>query len=592
MPPAAPASAASTVASGTNVSSTTPSTAATSTPSAATPASSSSASSPTVVSSASSRSNYADNVSTLTSANKSLGPQVQNVAVVGSNGKTTYYSGVAAGLAAYQSSMGAAPTSSATAPPPSSSNNNTGGGSNNNSGGTSTAPINNGSNSGAATDTSAAAGAAGSPASGATANGGAAGGAAGGAGAAANGGAGATRGTSTTGQATAGKDANGNAVGATGYDGNTDPGSVFYNTGISPALQTEYQSSLDSQDQAVSSAQATLASATSTYSEDQAGTNPAAIAAATAIQQQYAVLIQAMQAKNAQLIGRANSAVGAFGGLGVMDQSFMSDEMDLASQRLASIVAEEQSAIIKSNQAYESGDLKAFNDATTELKDAKDDKVTTLNKLLTAANDQVKNVQAQAKIDAANTKTKQANDIAASTKGAPGMVTALQNAGVKSLDDPSVANYIQAYATAYGISDIGILTGALSTAWQTAEKTNSTIAHTNAETIKTQTTSGAGTTKVKGGTDAGYTYTADDVTAAKNILQQGGNGYAAAGSDGYSDPGAYTSLMNSWVSLGGTVAGFAKVFPPKTYVNPTSYGLLPAAIQPKKSAATTSAYTT
>lgn len=89
-----------------------------------------------------------------------------------------------------------------------------------------------------------------------------------------------------------------------------------------------------------------------------------------------------------------------------------------------------------------------------------------------------------------------------------------------------------------------------------------------------------------GGTDGGYKYTADDVASYTSLLNKGGTGpdgavFAPRGSDSFVDPGAYVAALNDWVNNNGTPAGFAKKFPVKDNVNPDSYSSLPAAIQPK-----------
>lgn len=347
---------------------------------------------------------------------------------------------------------------------------------------------------------------------------------------------------------------------------------------LPPGLASMYKQSLASQDQNISDAKTALAAAAATVAND-----PAASQAAAAISAQYDVLINAMKEKNRQVIGGYTENAARSGGLQYandMTETFMSNEMDRASQRISDLVNKEQELILKSNAAYKDGDIKAFNAAQTALTKATADKTTTLGKLLTATNTQVKNVQAQQKIDQATAKQALTFDTTTSAKIAAGMVTAVKAAG---LTDPAqIQAYVQAMAEQNGITNPDILAGAFATAQQTAAKTDASIANTASTIAKRNATPATGAKK--GGADANYTYTAADVSAAKSLLQAGGNGYAAMGSDGYSDPGAYTSLMNSWVSLGGTVAGFAKVFPPKTYVNPASYTSLPAAIRPKTSA--------
>lgn len=364
---------------------------------------------------------------------------------------------------------------------------------------------------------------------------------------------------------------------ADGGDSTTDDSETQAVSSLPPGLASMFQQSLAAQDQNIADAKTTLATAAATMQND-----PAAAQAASAISAQYDVLINAMKAKNRIILGgyTANAArSGALQYANDMTETFMSNEMDRASQRIADLVSKEQELILKSNAAYKNDDVKAFNAAQTALTKATTEKTNTLGKLLTATNNQVKAVQAQQKIDATAAKNKISADTTISAKTAPGMVAALKDKGIT--DPDQISQYVQEMATQLGV-DPNILAGALATAQQTQAKTDSTIANQKSEIAKRnqpKTTAGA-----KGGTDVNYNYTADDVADAKNVLQNGGSGYAAAGSDGFSDPGAYVALMNSWIKLGGSAAGFAKVFAPKKYVNPDSYGMLPAAIQPKKAA--------
>jgi hypothetical protein len=238
-----------------------------------------------------------------------------------------------------------------------------------------------------------------------------------------------------------------------------------------------------------------------------------------------------------------------------------------------------QASLLKSNMAYQAGDVKAFNAAQTAVNKARTDQKSTLATLLTATNNHTKNVQAQTKIDSANAKALLAADISTSKASAPGMVTALAAAGITSIDDPKVAPYVTAYAQAHGISDPGTLMGELSTAWDTHAKTEKTLN----KPYPTKAAPAGSKPKV----DGGYTYTPQDTAGITSFFQTGGTGpdgqkYNGRGTDGYVDPGAYTAFYNAWMNQKGTTAGFLKEFPLKTTVNPTSIPKLPAALQPKK----------
>lgn len=392
-------------------------------------------------------------------------------------------------------------------------------------------------------------------------------------------------GTGTTTANTDGSTTNADGT-TTNADGSTtDPNDPT--SGLPPALASEYKGILSEQENAITTAQNNLAAAQATLTDD-----PAALAAAASISASYGTLIEAMNLKNTQVLGKAQSGEAAFGGLGVMPTTFMSDEMDLASARIADLVTKEQSALLKSNTAYQNSDVKAFNDAQTALNTATTAKKETLNTLLTATQKQVTEVQAQQKIDAAATKAQLASDVTTSAKIAASMAQSIAQSGIT--DPTEIASYVQAMATKEGITDPNILQSALVTAQAANTKANLTNAHTAAETNKTNSTGGGSTTKVKGGTDGNYTYTPADLTTYSTLLDTGGtiNGtkYNGRGTtDGFVDPGAYTAVYNDWVNENkGTPKGFLAKYPIKN-VNPSSYGELPAAIQPK-AAPTTGSY--
>lgn len=375
--------------------------------------------------------------------------------------------------------------------------------------------------------------------------------------------------------------------GSTGTDTNSSAVS-----GLPTNLQAIAKQNLDNLDDQYNQAQSAVTAAAATLAND-----PALASAISSIQAQYKVLYDAMGLKNQQVLGRANSEVGAFGGLGVMNQSFLSDEMDAAQSRLSDIVSKEQSAIVSAQAAYNKGDVAALNAATSDLKDAQAAKSAAVSQLLTATNNAVKDAQAQQKIDLTTQQDSLKSDVTNSTNLGASIASDLAGAGITDPDE--IAAYVQQQAAANNLPE-AFVSAAVTKAMQTATKASDSSANTASEIIDRNSNAANTTTKtniavskaanpttggVKGGKDANYTYTAADVTAAQNVLQNGGAGYAAAGSDGYSDPGAYISLLNSWIGQGGTAAGFAKTFPVKKYVNPASYSKLPASIQPKAAAA-------
>lgn len=385
-----------------------------------------------------------------------------------------------------------------------------------------------------------------------------------------------------------------------GSDGGTDTNANAV-SGLPTNLQGIAKANLDNLDNQYDQAQAAVTAAAANLAND-----PALAGAISSIQAQYKVLYDAMGLKNQQVLGRASSEVGAFGGLGVMSQSFLSDEMDSAQTRLSDIIAKEQSAIISAQAAYNKGDVAALNAATSQLKDAQTAKSAAVSELLTATNNAVKTAQAQQKIDQSATNSQITNDIKNAKGVADSLAAKLTASGVTDLSSYDYSDL----ASQLGISSPEILAAAVEAAGAAATKGSLANANVTSEITDRDSNAANTTTKTNiavnkannpttakgGGKDGAYTYTSDDISTYTNLLNEGGTGpngtkYAARGTDGFVDPGAYTAALSDWVSNGGTPVGFAKKFPVVGNVNPASYSALPAAIQPK-AAATTSTYTT
>lgn len=358
----------------------------------------------------------------------------------------------------------------------------------------------------------------------------------------------------------------------------TDPNDLT--SGLPPAVASAFKDTLTQQEQNIEQAQNTLAQAKATMMND-----PAATAAASMIESHYATLIQNMRDKNNIVLGsyRTNAARnGSLQYANDMETNFMSNEMDRASTRLADLVTKESELVLKSNIAYKNADVKAFNTAQTALTKATTDKETTLGKLLTATNNQVKAVQAQQKLDMATKKNELSTDVTTSAKIADEMAQALGASGTT--DQASIDSYVKEMAASNGIKNLDILKSALVKAQQSRTKAN--LSAENTRSIINKRGKGGGAPGGKGGTDGAYSYSAGDVASYSNLLNQGGtdphgNTFSKRGADGFVDPGAYNAALSDWVKNGGTPAGFAKKFPVKGNINPTSYTALPAAIQPK-----------
>ena len=334
----------------------------------------------------------------------------------------------------------------------------------------------------------------------------------------------------------------------------TDPvtGEADPTAGLPTGIASMYKNMISSQQQAATNASATLEAARGMMNND-----PAAQAAASYIQQQYGVLISAMQEKNKQVLGGYTRNAARDGGLQYandMTETFMSNEMDRASARIADLTSKMTASVMKSNAAYAAKDIKAFDTAQKAVDSIRKEQSTTMSHLLTATNNQVKAVQAQTKIDAASQKATLTADINTSKASAPGIVNALKGAGITDLNDPQVGPYVEAYATVHGISDPGTLMGELSTAWQTAQKTSYTV-------NKPYPTKSGGTTPA---------FSVSKGIAA--VTPQFEAEVKASGStDGYIDPAKWIAARTNWMSLGGTAASFNSNF--KGYLNPASYPL-------------------
>lgn len=375
----------------------------------------------------------------------------------------------------------------------------------------------------------------------------------------------------------------------TSSNGNDNTSAV---SGLPTNLQSIAKANLDNLDTQYDQAQSAVDAAAANLAND-----PALASAISTIQAQYKVLYDAMGLKNQQVLGRASSEVGAFGGLGVMSQSFLSDEMDSAQTRLSDIISKEQSAVIAAQAAYNKGDVAALNTATTQLKDAQTAKSTAVQDLLTATNNAVKTQQAQQKIEQTATNSQITNDIKNAKGVADSLAAKLTAAGITDLSSYDYTDIAQQL----GINSPEILGAAVQAAGAAATKgtlanqnvtseiadRDSNAANTTTKTNIAASKAAAGGTSTKGsGTDGTYSYTASDLSYYSSILDNGatlksGQTLNGRGADGFVDPSAYTAALASWTSKGGTPAGFAKKFPVKANVNPASYSQLPASLQPK-----------
>ena len=351
-----------------------------------------------------------------------------------------------------------------------------------------------------------------------------------------------------------------------------DPnGNLTRNDGgkMDAGLVQSYKDSLVQMDQRVSDAKNTLSSALSTLQND-----PAAASAISMIEAKFDQQLELMKGKNNMVLGRASTAIAAYGGLGQMSNDFMSHEQDLAITRLSDIISKESSAIMTATAAYKKGDLAAFDSASKQLDTVTKDKTDAINKLLKSSNDAVKTQQAQQKLDQQKITQQQTSDIKLSTAVAGSIADSIKQNGLT--DPKQIKDYIDGVAKAQGITNTAVLESAVSKIQLSNANTESTINKRNQPPKPTGSN--------KGGVDGAYKYTPDDISSYASVMDKGatidGTTYNGRGSDGYVDPGTYVASYNDWIKNGGTPKGFLAKFPAKTNVNPTDYKAIPQALRP------------
>ena len=249
----------------------------------------------------------------------------------------------------------------------------------------------------------------------------------------------------------------------------TDTAGATYNlpAGIDPSIGKQLHDNEVQANQDVANAKSTLDSATALLNSDLTGTNPAAVAAANQIKSDYGVLIQQMQAKNKILLGGyavSASRSGATQYANDMSSNFMSAEIDAANGRISTLTDKMNAAILKSNMAYESGDVKALSAATTDYNNTKKEAQTALMNLQTTVSNAVKQNAADLKAAQKLANDTIANDIKLSTANATGVARSITAAGYKDVNDPKVQAYLENQATALGITNVATFTNAVTKA--------------------------------------------------------------------------------------------------------------------------------
>lgn len=357
-------------------------------------------------------------------------------------------------------------------------------------------------------------------------------------------------------------------------------------SGLSPSMQTLYQSTLTQQANEQAQAFATLQSAQATLAND-----PAATQAINAIYAQYQTLIDQMNQKNQQVLGKASASVGAFGGLGVMSQGFLSDEADDASQRIATLVSEQNSAVLAAQASYGKEDLDAFNTAMDNYNKTIDSMNTALSDLSDAVDKQVTEQQAQQRLDLDTQTAQVTNDGKIATANAGQIASALTAQGVDlgSYDYSSLAQTL-------GISDPTTLGSAVIAAQQASAKADLDTANTQDEmqdrditTADSQATTAA--TIQKDAFDEANTKTtpADFYSYANNLVTgtnpatgkpyTDGSGVPYADSNGFITPSGWKNLLSLATTNGVSQADLFSEYSNKLYASKAdSYQLTPEQI--------------
>ena len=343
----------------------------------------------------------------------------------------------------------------------------------------------------------------------------------------------------------------------------TDSGSPIDSavSGLPPSMQALYKSNLQAITDQQTQAKSVLAQASATLQND-----PAATAAIAAIGVKFDELITQMGKKNEQILGKAGSAVGAFGGLGVMSQSFLSNEMDQATQRIASLTTAKQNAMLAAQAAYNSKNLAAFNAATSAYNKTISDMSTAISQLNTATSKAITEAQAQSRLENTLSNSQISNDLKNAKGVGASIAEKLAAAGVTDLAGYDYTDLAQQL----GINDPEILASAVQTAGAASAKAD--LAATNVQNQMDNRDAGTkikqqNANKPKGG---GGTPTFNVSKGIATVTPQMEAELKASGStDGYIAPQKWIAARTNWQSLGGTEASFKSNY--IKYLNPASY---------------------
>lgn len=343
----------------------------------------------------------------------------------------------------------------------------------------------------------------------------------------------------TTGQAPVASSTSG-ANGTTTDTNSSDVNSAV--SGLPPSLQKLYADNLTNLQGQQTYAKSVLAQAQATLTND-----PAATAAIAAIGAKYDILINAMNLKNTQVLGQAKSSTAAFGGLGVMSTNFLSDQMDAATSRIATLTTEKTNAMIAAQAAYGKEDLDAFNTAMDNYNKTITDMNTTLMDLNDAADKAVTQQQAAARLALDTNNAQVSNDQKQSSNIAQALATQLSAAGI----DPGSYDY-SSIAKAHGITDPAVLAAAVQSQITSNAKDALTAANTQDEIANRDTNTQIAIAKANkdlatpSGTEADRTQAS--ITAGQSNFTPGAklpDGTPVIDDHGYATPAAWKTLIAS-----------------------------------------------
>lgn len=369
-------------------------------------------------------------------------------------------------------------------------------------------------------------------------------------------------------------------TGATAPGGSSDAAIDSAVSALPPSMQGLYQSTLTQQQSQQNYAYQTLQAAQATLAND-----PAATQAINAIYAKYQTLIDQMNQKNKQVLGSASSSVGAFGGLGVMSQGFLSDEADQASSRISALVSEQNAAVLQAQAAYGKEDLDAFNAAMDNYNKTIAGMNTALSNLSSAVDKQITEQQASQRL-ALDTQTAQVtNDGKVATANAAQIASQLKASGV----DLGSYDYT-ALAKQLGITDPTTLGSAVMAASQTSDKNDLDTANVKDEISNRDTQTSLDIAKTNKELSAPSGTAADrlqsSISAGQSNFVSGAklpDGTPIIDSSGYATPLAWKQLIAQAPANGLTRQQFIDNYSQYIYTKKgevsAAYGLTPAEVK-------------